>query len=69
MSDEDEETSPSTSPEQSPIKISASNDIESMIEELGPNPRYHLVHNGKWKPKEYRVGRPIKWTGIWSRAQ
>jgi hypothetical protein len=59
--DEDEEFSRGSSPEPGP-----SDDIQSTFEELGANPRYHLVHNGKWKPKEYRVGRPIKWTGLWS---
>ena len=30
------------------------------------NPKLHLVHCGKWKPKEYNVGRVVKYTGIWA---
>lgn len=30
------------------------------------NPKLHLVHNGKFIPKEYKVGRVVKYTGIWT---
>ncbi len=30
------------------------------------NPRAHLLHNGEWLPKKYKLGRPIKFTGMWS---
>jgi hypothetical protein len=30
------------------------------------NPRLHLVHNGKFIPKEYKIGRVVKYTGIWT---
>lgn len=30
------------------------------------NPNTHLIHNGKWIKKEYKLGRAIPFTGIWS---
>lgn len=29
------------------------------------NPRRHLLHPGKYIPKEYKVGRPVPLTGLW----
>jgi hypothetical protein len=40
-------------------------DDESILESVGSNPRAHLLHNGKWKAREYNVGRLVKGTGIW----
>ena len=29
------------------------------------NPRKHLIHDGKWRPKEWLLGRPVPRTGVW----
>lgn len=47
-------------------KVTAKQDSdEKILENIPLNPKIHLVHNGKWIPKEYRVGRVVKFTGIW----
>lgn len=30
------------------------------------NPKRHLLHFGKWIPKEFELGRPVRRTGLWS---
>jgi hypothetical protein len=30
------------------------------------NPRKHLMHDGKWCPKEWLLGRPVLRTGVWT---
>lgn len=59
--EEEEYESPSLSPAKSPV------DDESLVESVGANVRAHLMHNGKWKGREYNVGRLVKGTGVWYR--
>lgn len=68
--DEEEEENEEEEQFSSPSKIKEKKELkeeisQNILEEIETNPKFHLLHNGKWIPKEYKVGRLVKLTGIW----
>lgn len=47
-------------------KLYEVNDVKSDVINHDTEKRKSMLHNGQWMPKEYKVGRLVKYTGIWT---